>query len=113
LKTGHIKLCALDDIEDGNSGRFFAECDGQMKNFIVVRQAQHAFVYLNSCPHIGSPLDLAPGRFLNPDKTMILCSTHGALFRIEDGYCVSGPCAEESLSPVAFDIRDGAIYLLS
>ncbi len=106
-----IKLCHLDDIEDGDSGGFFAGHDGQMKSFIVVRQGMRAFVYLNSCPHIGSPLDFAPGRFLNPDKSMILCSTHGALFRIEDGYCVAGPCAEQSLRQVAFTIRDGAIYL--
>jgi len=111
LKTEPIKLCDLNDIEDGDSGGFFAGHDGQMKNFIVVRQGACAFVYLNSCPHIGSPLDFAPGRFLNPDKSMILCSTHGALFRIKDGYCVSGPCAEQSLSPVAIDIHNGAIYL--
>lgn len=111
MKAEPFKLCDLDDIEDGDSGGFFAGHDGQMKSFIVVRQGPRAFVYLNSCPHIGSPLDFAPGRFLNPDKSMILCSTHGALFRIEDGYCVSGPCAEQSLRPVAFSIRDGAIYL--
>jgi len=106
-----IKLCGLNDVEDGNSGGFFAETDGQMKSYIVVRKGTSAFVYLNSCPHIGTPLDFAPGRFLNPDKSMILCSTHGALFRIEDGYCVSGPCAEQSLSAVAIEMRDDVIYL--
>jgi len=106
-----IKLCDLDEIEDGDSNRFFAEKNGMMESYIVIRQEEQAFVYINSCPHIGTPLDLAPGRFLNPDKSMILCSTHGALFRIEDGYCISGPCAEQSLTPVPVDIRGGAIYL--
>ncbi len=109
--SGSIKLCSLNEVEDGNSGGFFAETDGKMNSYIVVRKGASAFVYLNSCPHIGTPLDFAPGRFLNPDKSMILCSTHGALFRIEDGYCVSGPCAEQSLSEVAIDILDGIIYL--
>ncbi|MBW8734832.1 MAG: Rieske (2Fe-2S) protein, partial [Asticcacaulis sp.] len=29
---------------------------------------------------------------------MILCSWHGALFRIKDGYCVGGPCAGDRLT---------------
>jgi nitrite reductase/ring-hydroxylating ferredoxin subunit len=106
-----IKLCSLNEIEDGNSGRFFAETDGQMKNYIVVRKGTVAFVYLNSCPHIGTPLDFSTGRFLSPDKSMIMCSTHGALFKIEDGYCVSGPCADQSLGAVSFEIRGEVIYL--
>lgn len=111
MRAEAIKLCDLSDVADGESNGFFIKTAGQMKSYIVVRQGGQAFVYINSCPHIGTPLDFAPGRFLNPDKSMILCSTHGALFRIEDGLCVSGPCAEQSLSAVAIDIRDGAIYL--
>jgi nitrite reductase/ring-hydroxylating ferredoxin subunit len=106
-----LKLCDLDEIDEGNSGGFFAERNGRMESYIVVRKDGDVFVYLNSCPHIGSPLDFAPGRFLNPNKTMILCSTHGALFRIEDGHCVSGPCAEQELTVVPVHIRDGTIYL--
>jgi nitrite reductase/ring-hydroxylating ferredoxin subunit len=29
-----------------------------------------------------------------------LCHQHGALYRLNDGKCVSGPCAGESLTPV-------------
>lgn len=111
MTTEPIRLCALSDIKDGNSGGFFAERDDKMTGYIVVRKGDAAFVYVNSCPHVGSPLDFAPGRFLNPDKSMILCSTHGALFRIEDGHCVSGPCAEQSLTKVAHEVRDGEIYI--
>lgn len=106
-----IKLCNLVAIEDNNSNVFFAQRDGKMESFIVVKKDGAAFVYANSCPHTGAPLDLAPGRFLNADKSMILCSSHGALFRIKDGFCVSGPCARQSLSAVATNIRDGVIYL--
>ncbi len=106
-----FKLCELSEIAEGDSNGFFAERNGKMESYIVVRKNGTAFVYLNSCPHIGSPLDFAPGRFLNPDKSMILCSTHGALFRIEDGHCVAGPCADQTLTSVPVDIRDGAIFL--
>ena len=105
------RLCALSDIEDGDSGAIFANHDGRLQGFIVVRQGDQAFVYINSCPHIGAPLDFTPGQFLTSEKDYILCSSHGALFRIEDGHCVSGPCAEQKLTAVAIEIRKREIYL--
>ncbi|MHA1597245.1 MAG: Rieske (2Fe-2S) protein [Alphaproteobacteria bacterium] len=106
-----MKLCDLSDVEDGGSNGFFAEIDGRMESYIVIRRGDAVIVYINSCPHIGTPLDFQPGKFLNPDKTHILCSSHGALFRIEDGLCVSGPCPDQSLTPVPVHVRDGAVYL--
>jgi len=105
------RLCALSDIDDGDSGVAFANYDGRTQGFIVVRQGDQAYVYINSCPHIGAPLDFTPGRFLTPKKDFILCSTHGALFRIEDGHCVSGPCAEQKLTSVPVEIRNREIFL--
>jgi len=105
------RLCSLDDITDDDSDAFFAEYEGRMTGFIVIRKGESAHVYINSCPHIGAPLDFTPGRFLSPEKDFILCSTHGALFRITDGHCVSGPCAEQKLTPVAIEIRNREIYL--
>jgi nitrite reductase/ring-hydroxylating ferredoxin subunit len=46
---------------------------------------------------------------MNLDKSRILCATHGAEFRIEDGYCVLGPCTGQSLEPVAVKLRDGNV----
>jgi nitrite reductase/ring-hydroxylating ferredoxin subunit len=67
--------------------------------------------YENSCPHLGSPLDWVPDRFLDLERRHILCATHGALFRIADGFCVGGPCAGKSLKPVASRVEAGGIYL--
>jgi nitrite reductase/ring-hydroxylating ferredoxin subunit len=106
-----VKLCDLDDVEEGSSNGFFLERDGRMESFMVIRRDGEVFVYVNSCPHIGAPLDFMPGKFLNPDKTHILCSSHGALFRIEDGLCVSGPCPDQSLTQVKVAVRDGGVYL--
>lgn len=106
-----MKLCDLTEIEGGGSNGFFAERDGVMESYIVLRMGEEVFVYINSCPHIGSPLDFQPGKFLSPDKTHIMCSTHGAMFRIEDGVCVSGPCVDDALTPVQFTVRDGGVYL--
>lgn len=67
--------------------------------------------YVNRCPHAGNPLNLLPHRFLTADGTLILCSSHGALFEKSSGYCVAGPCAGRSLTPVALEIRSGLVLL--
>jgi len=79
---------------------------------MVVRRGDTAFVYINSCPHIGSPLDFEPGKFLNLEKTHIMCSTHGALFNIDDGHCISGPCVGKDLEKVRTQIVGGNIQLV-
>ena len=107
------RLCDLDDIADGGSEGFIADTVAGKRALMVIRRGDKIFAYVNSCPHIGSPLDLQPGRFLNREGTLILCTTHGALFRIEDGFCVSGPCAEKSLISVKTEIRDGAVYVMT
>jgi nitrite reductase/ring-hydroxylating ferredoxin subunit len=38
-------------------------------------------------------------------------ATHGARFRIADGYCVAGPCRGERLSAVAVRIEAGLVWL--
>jgi len=105
-------LCALEDVADGGSGGFITETPVGRLSLLVVRRGTDAYVYVNSCPHIGSPLDFEPGKFLNRDKTHIMCSTHGALFEIADGHCVSGPCVGKDLKKIACRIEQGQIRLL-
>lgn len=89
-------LCASEDIAEGAAKGFVA---GRTL-LLVVRKAGALHAYVNSCPHIGTPLDFSPDRFLSFDAQYILCSTHGALFEIDSGECVSGPCAGDSLDPL-------------
>jgi len=44
---------------------------------------------------------------------MIQCSSHGALFTIEDGECVAGPCTGQSLIAVDFSIQDDQVIIES
>ena len=77
----------------------------------MLRRDHGVFAYRNSCPHRGTPLDWHPDRFLDASGQLILCATHGAMFRIADGFCVSGPCAGASLAAVGIEIHGGTIYL--
>lgn len=102
-------LCRLDEIPDGEARGFDFGQGLETLYVFVVRQGKRVHGYVNSCPHIGTPLDLVPDRFMTDDRRHILCMTHGARFRIYDGYCFTGPCQGESLTPVALAVRDGAV----
>jgi nitrite reductase/ring-hydroxylating ferredoxin subunit len=104
-------VCRLSEIEV-QGARAFTIGSGEwpLKGF-VVRVGDAVRGYLNRCPHAGHPLNLLPERFLTPDGALILCSSHGALFEKGNGYCVAGPCAGRSLTPVALEVRSGFVLL--
>jgi nitrite reductase/ring-hydroxylating ferredoxin subunit len=106
-------LCNLDDLPvEGAKGLSIAY--GEMtREIFLVRTCDNVYGYINSCPHTGSPLDWMPDQFLNSDKTYIQCATHNALFRIEDGFCVAGPCVNMSLQPIPVKLENHSIVLLN
>ena len=105
-------LCRLDEIaEPGSRGFRIGAGGSETRAIFVVRHGGRVAAYENSCPHLGSPLDWVPDRFLDLEKRFILCATHGALFRIGDGHCLAGPCAGKSLKPVPIRLEAGSIYL--
>ena len=106
-------LCRLDEIAKPGARGFRIGTGSETRAIFVVRAGGRVVAYENSCPHLGSPLDWVPDRFLDLDKRFILCATHGALFRIEDGHCVAGPCADKNLKPVPIRIDAGSIYLVA
>lgn len=95
------------DLAEGECREF--EVDG--KRLFVVKYDYQLHVYENHCPHLGVELNWQENQFLDPDGVLIQCATHGALFRIQDGKCVSGPCLGQSLKPIAFTIEDGAVII--
>src|SRR5918994_2229805 len=111
-------LCLLEEIPEG-AGRGFTlksgatgsaagEAVGNQRglDILIVRSENRAFGYVNSCPHARSPLDWTPDRFMSRDGRHIQCATHGALFEIETGRCVSGPCVGKRLTPVPVIVTD-------
>jgi nitrite reductase/ring-hydroxylating ferredoxin subunit len=104
-------ICRLDDIEDCAARGFtIGSGDWPLRGFIV-RVRNEVRGYVNRCPHVGHPLNLRPHRFLTPDGSMVMCSSHGALFEKLTGYCVAGPCAGHFLRPVPLQVNDGFVLL--
>ena len=104
-------LCALNEITDPGSCGFSAQLTGGTREILVVRVQDRVYGYINSCPHTGAPLDWIPDRFLSLEGDYIQCANHDALFRIEDGICVSGPCTGQGLGVVPLEVVDGMIIL--
>ena len=103
-----IKLCPTNEISEAASKGFLV--DG--KHLFAVKKNGEIFVYANHCPHLGIQLEFMPDQFLDMEGSLIQCAMHGALFRIEDGYCISGPCADQSLQSIPHQIKDDILYAL-
>ncbi len=102
-------ICRLEDLEPtGSRGFAIGSGDWPVRGF-VVRVNGEVRGYLNTCPHVGHPLNLRPHRFLTPDSGLILCSSHGALFEKLTGLCVAGPCAGKFLQPLPLAVESGFV----
>ena len=105
------RLCALEDIGvPGAKGFTFGEGRERFDMF-VVRTGNGCVAYVNACPHAFTPLETFTDKFLTRKKDQILCTTHGALFNLEDGYCTSGPCAGKSLVTIPIELSNSDIVI--
>ena len=103
-------LCAFDAIPDGGSkGALLSGPDGEHGIFLV-RRGMRVFAYINSCPHTGATLNFQPDQFMSFDNFYIQCSIHSAQFRIDDGYCVYGPCRGSSLGHIDIEVNNDGVF---
>ncbi len=102
-------ICAItrDEIDEGASKGI------EVANtfLFAVKKDDQIFLYRNRCPHLGTPLEWQEDRFLDADGALIQCSTHGALFQIEDGHCLAGPCKGKYLEAIPFVEENGMIMV--
>ncbi|WP_343525081.1 Rieske (2Fe-2S) protein [Sphingomonas sp.] len=104
-----IALGPLDLIADGRARNFVLQMRAGRFHGFVVRRGQAVHGYVDQCPHMGLPLAQELDGYLTPDGDRVVCSWHGAIFAIEDGLCLGGPCRGQSLTPWPVTVRDGAI----
>ncbi len=106
-------IARLDELVEGQPLAREVETAEGPRRLVVLRAGGEPRVYLNSCPHQGVRLDWQPGVLLDVAGEHLQCSMHGALFRLEDGYCLFGPCAGRALLAVEFEAVDGELRLAS
>ncbi len=104
-------LCALDDLADRPCRAFKVGEGAWPLSGFLVRKGDRVHAYLNRCPHAGHPLNIRPDEFLSPDHSLIVCCSHGALFDMDTGFCIDGPCAGESLTRIPIEILAGYVLL--
>ena len=101
LRTGVVRTAQLGHDDDGLP--ILA---------LLLRDENGAIVaYRNLCRHLPVPLDGGTGQLLSEDGAHLICGTHGAMYRLVDGYCVDGPC--EGLSLQTLHVREdgGELYV--
>jgi nitrite reductase/ring-hydroxylating ferredoxin subunit len=101
LSEGVI-LGELAEIPPGESKGYRPENEAQDHLFVVRLTASKVVAYRNSCPHMGyesAPMAWRRDRYLDGSKQYIKCGSHGALFTLNSGECIQGPCEGQFLTP--------------
>lgn len=104
-----VSLGPLEQIAPGRARNFVLQIGEAYFHGFVVRQDAQVYGYVDRCPHAGMPLAQELDDYLTPQGDLIVCSWHGALFRISSGFCIGGPCGGQSLTSWPVTVRDGAI----
>jgi nitrite reductase/ring-hydroxylating ferredoxin subunit len=110
-------ICAAEAIERSNAKAFSLfriDEAGESRPFpiMVVRTHVDDYIgYVNRCPHQGIWLNCGEGSFFTRDRAFLKCGRHGSMFEIDTGLCISGPCKDRSLEPIALAVIDGDVCL--
>src|SRR2546426_11011824 len=87
------------------------ECGGRSVSGFVVNFDGGYHAYVDRCPHVGTPLDLWPNEFFTEDGQALVCSTHGAIFEPDTGFCTGGPCAGDRLTRLPLRVEDASLVV--
>lgn len=110
-----VRVCARNEIQRGEV-RVVPLPRGEDKRpreaLVLVGSDGEPRAYLNRCRHLPIPIDGGSRRFLTEDGEHLLCGTHGALYRPDDGVCVAGPCLHLALEALPILEENGVLFLL-
>ncbi len=93
---------------DGSRAEFFEFTrGGEALQGFVVRHQETLRAYVNRCPHALFTLDFGDRHIHREDGEALVCWSHGAQFRLDDGRCVAGPCRGRALEPLPLERAGG------
>ncbi|MDP3743186.1 MAG: Rieske 2Fe-2S domain-containing protein [Methylotenera sp.] len=95
-----IVIDSADLIDGGKGIRFALPALGEFVTGFVVRFQGEPYAYVNQCAHVSVELDWVEGDFFTAQQDFLICSTHGAHYRPDNGFCVMGPCKGKSLKSI-------------
>ncbi|MCS3528238.1 Rieske (2Fe-2S) protein [Acinetobacter johnsonii] len=104
-----IKLCDLDAFLNQQVLKVNHPLNAD-KTIIIIHKDGQFFSYENVCPHFSVQLDYHAGQFSTYQNQVIMCAHHSALFDIETGLCIDGPCKGQSLIKVENERINQDIY---
>nr|WP_167074566.1 Rieske (2Fe-2S) protein [Sphingomonas vulcanisoli] len=104
-----VTLGPIDLIAEGKARNFVLQMRAGRFHGFVVRRGGAVFGYVDRCPHAGVPLARELDDYLTLGGELIGCSWHGALFEIETGACVGGPCVGQRLIAWPVTVVDGIL----
>ena len=107
------KICQVSELDSPRPVFVGHDAEGHPREVLVLATKDgEARAYVNRCQHLPIPLDGGSREFLNGAGTHLMCGTHGALYRLDDGYCIEGPCEGTWLESVPLRIdEDGYVVL--
>lgn len=113
----HFSLCRLDEIANRSAKGIALQgvgANGTIETcpLLIVRWDDQVYGYINTCPHTPVQLDgRSSGQFFNQEHSHLMCEKHGALFEVDTGLCLDGPCEGKGLTPLSLEVTDGAVRL--
>lgn len=107
-----VMLARLADLPEGRARG--VEVPGWRAKAILIRRGGRVLAWRDLCPHYeaGTPMAWKRDAYLDATGCYLMCAAHGALFEIETGACVQGPCLGKRLTRVPVHVDDtGAVRL--
>ncbi|QIC69499.1 Rieske (2Fe-2S) protein [Acinetobacter indicus] len=105
-----ILLCQIAELEDVATKKVAHPLQKNL-DLVLIKNQQDYYAYHNICPHFSVQLDNAKGQFFTYNQRWIMCAHHSAMFEIETGLCVDGPCKSRQLTAEPIVLENGGIYL--
>jgi len=107
------QLCHITDVADPGAKGFTLKQGRKERLLFIVKKEGQVYAYENECPHARINLEWQEDDFLDMDKQHIQCSVHGALFKIENGDCLGGPCNGTGLTQAKLEVDgEGNVFLI-
>ncbi len=111
LSQSIVVFDSADLLEADKGLRFALPNLGEFVTGFVVRFKGQAYAYVNQCAHVSVELDWNHGDFFTRQKDYLVCSTHGAQYRPDNGFCVMGPCKGKSLKTLTLTEQNQKIII--